>query len=669
MIGFMKKRIAALLILAMLAMAALAGCEEAEQVAHPSFDSIIKQYSPDDTWAIYWYLCGSDLETEYGAATTDLEEMTSVELPENVFMVIQTGGADYWDNNMVDEDYSERYLYDADGIECIEQNPIANMGDRETLADFLRFCLNEYDADHKAFIFWNHGGGSVSGVIFDEQFDYDSLSLNDISWAFEQTCTPSEDNPVFELVGFDACLMATLDTAYILKDYARYMVASEELEPGLGWNYTGFLSDLAANPGMDGAQLGRSICDSYKYACEEDFQAEDITLSVVDLSKIDRLMDAYNNFGVEALNAAAQDTSFFASYSRAAKSAENYGGNTPDTGYYNMVDLGDLARKTAELLPRHASETIKALEDCVIYQIRGPYRDKASGLSVFHSYNADEENFNKYSQVAVAEPFLYFYEWAIRGDISNKGKEYIANMSYEGTEVNEIGSLTTISNADVDLDDYPVYVNDDGYAVLDLGPEIVEMLSDVYFELIYIDDEGEIMLMLGRDNDIEADWENGIFMDNFRGVWGAIDDNLVYMEISYVGDDYNLYSVPILLNGKEYSLSVSYDFTLEEWEILGARRGIGINGMSNKGLIKLRPGDEITPIFYYVDLTEDDLEEYSFESDTFVYQRDSIFHETDMGDGTFVMMYEMVDVQNNSAFSDLVWITVEDGDIYVETDY
>ena len=37
----------------------------------------------DETWAIYWYLCGSDLESEGGFATGDLSELLEVELPED----------------------------------------------------------------------------------------------------------------------------------------------------------------------------------------------------------------------------------------------------------------------------------------------------------------------------------------------------------------------------------------------------------------------------------------------------------------------------------------------------------------------------------------------------------------------------------------------------------
>ena len=96
--------------------------------------------SDNDSWAVYWYLCGSDLESENGAATADLMEMLEVELPENVSVVIQTGGASSWDNDTVSPNVIGRYLYDVNGFQQIDEQPQANMGEAQTLADFLSFC-------------------------------------------------------------------------------------------------------------------------------------------------------------------------------------------------------------------------------------------------------------------------------------------------------------------------------------------------------------------------------------------------------------------------------------------------------------------------------------------------------------------------------------------------
>ncbi len=171
------------------------------------------------------------------------------------------------------------------------------------------------------------------------------------------------------------------------------------------------------------------------------------------------------------------------------------------------------------------------------------------------------------------------------------------------------------------------------------------------------------MMLLGTDNDMNADWDNGIFSDNFRGVWGAIDACFVYMELSFEGDDYNLYSVPILLNGEEYNLEVVYDFSTESWSIQGARRPIDENGMADKELRLLAEGDEITTIHYASSLSDDSQELSATKVDTITVTADTSFGEEDLGDGSFVLIFEMRDAQGNYAYSDGVLFQCANGKI------
>jgi hypothetical protein len=231
-------------------------------------------------------------------------------------------------------------------------------------------------------------------------------------------------------------------------------------------------------------------------------------------------------------------------------------------------------------------------------------------------------------------------------------------------QVEPMAELPTVPTlGSLNLEDFPVTVDGDGNAVLDLGAQTASVLSGVYFELAYMDEESDLLLLLGRDNDLDMDWENGVFKDNFRGVWGAIDGALVYMEITYEGDDYNLYSVPILLNGEECSLRVCYDYGQEAWKILGARHGLEENGMSDKNLIQLKPGDEISTLHYMVSISGDDQEPKQIPIDTITVTADTSFAEENMGDGKFIILFEMVDARNNSMYSDAVTITVEGGEI------
>ena len=643
------KRIAALL-LSLAAALSLTACDEETDL------------STDDgtTWAVYWYLCGSDLESGGGFASCDLFELLETDLPENVTVVIQTGGAEEWQNDFVESSVLQRYVYDSDGLYLVEEQPSASMGDSETLEDFLRFAKDNYPADKTAVVFWNHGGGSVAGASFDELYDYDSLTLAEMYAAFNAVWDISLEEPPLELVGFDTCLMATVDTAYTFCDISRYLVASEETEPATGWLYSHWVQALADDPSMDGATLGRIICDSYYEGCEAVGTQDQTTLSLTDLRKLTPLLEAYETFGQEALAAAAEDPAFFAELGRAAAQSENYGGNTREQGFTNMVDMGHLARQTAWLLPS-AQSVSDALADCVLYKVGGPYRAEATGLSCYYSYNGDMDDLNGYLTVGEGLAFKYLYAYELTGEVAEGGEDYLAEL-----DIQELPERMTLP--ETGWDGAPIHVTDDGISYLELGPEANSVLAGIGFSLFYVDEETDQMLLLGTDNDMNADWDNGVFYDNFRGVWGALDGNLVYMELSFDGEDYNLYSVPILLNGEAYNLQVAYEFDTEEWSILGATQGLDPSGMASKERRLLKEGDVVTTIWKLATLSGDD-EFEMYAADEVTVTADTAFGEAPLFDGTYSMVIEMRDVAGNYAYSDAVSFECVDGQVTSTTIY
>ena len=134
------------------------------------------------------------------------------------------------------------------------------------------------------------------------------------------------------------------------------------------------------------------------------------------------------------------------------------------------------------------------------------------------------------------------------------------------------------------------------------------------------------------------------------------------MELNYQGEDYNLYSVPVLLNGEEYNLQVAYDFTEEAWSILGAWQGIDDNGMADKELRLLEEGDEITTLWKMSSLSgDDDFESYT--ADTITVSGQTTFSEAPLFDGTYRMVFEMWDAMGNYAYSDMVQFDCVGGEI------
>ena len=637
---YMKRKLLSL-FLALAAILSLAAC-----YAKPDSD--------DGSWAVYWYLCGSDLETNGGFASTDLSEMMEVQLPENVNVVIQTGGAAAWQNENMDPTKLQRWLYNSEGLQLLEEQETANMGDAGTLSDFLSFANSNYPADKIAVTFWNHGGGSVSGAAFDELHNLDSLDLAEMYQAFDAVWPANKENPALELVGFDTCLMATVDVAALFQNFSKYLVASEEVEPGNGWLYSGWLGELAKNPAMGGEELGIAICNTYYQGCEAVGTQDQTTLSLTDLTKLTPLLEAYESFGQEAFAAAAKDPGFFAQLGRAASQSENYGGNTKEQGYTNMVDMGHLARQTAWMLPS-AQSVCDALDVCVIYKVSGIYRAESTGLSCYYSYNGDLDDLNGYINMGTGIAFKHLYAYGLTGKMAEGGDAYLASLN-----IQQLPVITTL--ADMNWDGAPLDLNDEGSSILTLGPEAKDILAGIGFSLYYVDETNDRMLLLGTDNDLTADWENGVFYDNFRGVWGAIDGHLVYMELSFEGEDYNLYSVPILLNGEAYNLQVAYDFTAENWSILGASQGLDESGMASKELRLLKEGDVITTIWKLASYSgDDDFAMHAAEEVTVT--ADTAFGEAPLFDGKYSMIFEMWDAAGNYAYSDAVTFDCSGGEI------
>lgn len=654
----------------------IAGCSDvAKEITVPAHQStkaanFKDDYKSSDTWLIQWYLCGTDLETRIGAASADLQELLNVKLPDNVKVLIQTGGAEQWHNNVVKSNAADRYLYDSSGLQRLASLPDADMGNVETLADFVRYGEDNYTADHRVFVFWDHGGGSASGVCYDERTE-NILSLNDLRAAFTSVYEPSTDNPPFELIGFDACLMATYDTVNALDGITRYVTASEEVEPGIGWDYTGWVSGLSTNTAMGGAKLGKTICDTYIETCKVNDLDKTATLSVIDLSKLPMLRHSYEAFGMEALRAAYKSPKqFFSKFGRGAKKSENYGGNTRRTGYTNMVDIIDLANSTKEILPGTANKLIKSVDDAVVYKVNGAYRNRGGGLSSFYSYSGDERTLARYvDQKSAPVPQKILYSYLIYGKIPENVIPLLDGDSLVSpapiTPPEESQEIFEISQ----LEDFPVQLADNGNAFVQLSPEQMDLLSSVHSQLAYVNVDDDIIVYLGNDSDVIADWKAGTFTDNFRGVWPMLDGHLVYVEIVEENDGYDLYSIPVKLNGVECNLQVAYVYSDKKYYILGARKGLDNNGMSNRELIKLRAGDEITTLHYGTSISGDDREFTQVEVDTFTIGDKPQIKEEKINDGTYFYCFEFMTATASSAFSNYVIFKIENGEITTEVNF
>ena len=611
-----------------------------------------------DNWLIYWYVCGSNLESDYGAASADINEMLKSEIPSNVRVLIEAGGSNEWKSSFISPDRLNRFLFDSNGLHELNAAADADMGDANTLADFLQFGRDNYNADHRVFIFWDHGGGSLFGVCHDERSE-NALRLNDIRAAFERVFQASESNPPFELIGFDACLMATYDVANNLHGLTKYMTASEELEPGNGWEYTGWLNSLGQNPRMSGADLGKAICDSYYDGCKDSWTEDMATLSVVNVQKMPALSQAYDAFGLEALQKSSQDPQrFFSRLGRHAKKAENYGGNTDEQGFFDMVDLGDLANRAKNLMPNTAQNLINAVDDVVVYSAKG------NGISGYYPYDGSEDSFDIYAEqdaASLVHKCLYYYQ--VYGVLPDQAQTLLAGAtdigSYRAPKPAQAVKLFNIS----DLEDKTVDIDNEGSAFVTLSEQQMDQLATVRCHLIYVDVDDDVVLYLGSDSNVIADWETGVFKDNFQATWGMLDGHVVYVEITSEEDDYNIYSVPIKLNGMDCNLQITYDFNTEKYKVLGARKDTDKGEPADRNLIKIKAGDKITTKVNAMPISGENNDFTTYEIETFTVGNELTFEDQPLGDGEYGYFFEFVTPDNDSATSEIINFTVTNGEI------
>ena len=627
--------------------------------------------SDDQSWSVFVYMCGSNLEDDDGLATNNMLAMLNSETDERVKFIVETGGANEWQNDWCKADAIQRLaIYDGQA-EVVDEQPIANMGDSQTLADFLKWGIENYPAENYGLILWNHGGGSLSGVCFDEKYDENSLKLHAIDEALLSVNDMLWRN--FEFVGFDACLMGTIEAANMLASHAYYMYGSQEIESGLGWDYEAIGKYLMANPDADGAGLGKAVADSFYAAlAASEFDDEDAaTMSVIDLSRIDDVVISFNSY-TKALYEATEDTGNLSDVIRRVLKVKNYGGNNKSVGYTNMVDLGGLVDSCSDYAGGAASVKA-AIDNAVIYDKNGANHTDASGLSVYYPLQIqDSSDLKTFGEVAVSP---YYYAYVARmayagmnsgdssgfddsGILNSWGHNYEDNNDwsyYDSAEPTGESQLITFAQAP-ELDA-------EGRYTFTLTQDAIDNASSVQASVYMLTEDQNDAISLGLSSDIAMDWNTGKFTDNFDGYWFSLPDgqNLA-VYIMTEGDGYDVYSSPVQVNGEATNLVFTHDYINNTIIIDGIWDGIEASGMAGRVDRGLQNGDRIVPLYDSYDTST--LEDGYFTGIEYLYTDDAQLDFGLLPDGQYIYGFVIDDIYGDYLMTDFVEYTVEGTDVY-----
>ncbi len=590
-----------------------------------------------DATTVMVYMCGTDLESNGGFATKDLQEMMAADIGENISLLVWTGGCKQWKNNQVSASRNQIYQVKQGGMTLLaETDALSPMTDPQTLSRFLRWGEENFPADRYELIFWDHGGGSVSGYGYDEVYPRSgSMTLDGIAQALKDA------GVTFDFIGFDACLMATLETALVAEPYADYLIASEETEPGCGWYYTDWLNALSWDPSLSALEIGRNICDSFVSVCAQVAARQQATLSVIDLAELHGTVpEPFKNFA-QAANEAVRTDGY--------KSVAAARGRTKEFAQSSGIDQIDLIHLANNLNTPESRALAEALDGAVKYNATSRNIQNANGVSIYFPYGRTS-NVTKMARIydkidlddSYTDCIKSFASLEVAGQTvagggagqldslfgalmsggsggSSGGLDAAAvaqllgalmqssgrALPNVGLETEEAGFLDEelLENSGTYLAENRfdpsalVWTEQDGRKVLSLTEEQWDLVQDVELN-VFVDDGGGY-IDLGLDNVLEFT-DAGDLIGEYDRTWLSVNGQVVayYMlESAGTAEDYKITGcIPAMLNGRRVDLMACFTDEVPEGEILGAAVRYDEDAETAtiaRGLIGLQDGDVI----------------------------------------------------------------------------
>lgn len=612
------------------------------QAAKPSLNTSVVKGARDkrtkirgdgkDKVTIMVYMCGADLESRSGMATRDLQEMLNAKTGKNINLIIYTGGATRWQNNAVSAQVNQVYqIKDGQLSRLVENAGTTPMTDPNTLSSFIQFGKENFEADRYELILWDHGQGSLTGYGYDEKYpNAGAMNLSEINAALR------DGGVTFDFVGFDTCLMATVETANVVAKYADYMIASEETEPGLGWYYTDWLTKFSKNTSMPTVEIGQNIVDDFVETCQKQVPGQSATLSVVDLAELQHTVPEKLKSFAKSVNKKMENKEY-----QEISTALN---RTRRFARSNKVDQVDLVNLTDYINTESGTELAKAIKSAVKYNRTSRDMTNSYGLSIYFPYYSSrnvDTMVSIYQDTEMDDDYARCIQTFARFQMSgmasyggqNGSQQSLLNLfgipsqtqqPSSSSEVNELINLflggntnsinglsgtNFLSNRSVPDEDIAQYVMDhrldesklvwketNGQYAMELSESDWELINQVDLNIFY--DDGQGYIDLGLDNLFDID-DKGRLIADTEHTWLAVNNQVVAYYHTDTTDDGEHYTIngyiPAMLNDQRVNLLVQFTDKNPHGSIIGANPLYDETETETvaKNLIEINDGDVI----------------------------------------------------------------------------
>ena len=643
-----------------------------------------------DVVTLMIYMCGTDLESKYGMATADMQEMlaSSKSFGDNFNVIVYTGGCKSWKSSDISNSVNQIFYIKNGKRTLLKEDGSKSMTDPNTLSGFIKYCASNYPANRNELILWDHGGGSVSGYGYDEKFSSKgSMSLAGIDSALKA------GGVSFDFIGFDACLMATAENALMLDKYADYLIASEETEPGIGWYYTNWLNSFAKNTSISTLEVGKNIVDDFIAKCASECRGQKTTLSVIDLAEFahtvpDKLVDFSKSVSSKISQNQYKDVSD-ARY------------NTREFAQSSKIDQVDLVNLADNMNTSEGRALSSALKNAVKYNRTSSNMTNAYGVSIYFPYNKTsyvDKACDTYEYIGMDDEYANcikkFAQLETNGQIAAGGSGSPLSSLFglslpTGSSGNAdiitglIGTFLGSSNKSIDgldssntgfmqgqdLDSITQYLSEnyldasrlvwkktDGRYILELSEEQWSLVHGLDLNMFYADGNGYVDM--GIDNVFSFD-ENGNLVADTDKTWVAINGQPVaYYHTDTIENSDGTYTdmgyVPAMLNGERVKLIIVFES--RDAYIAGA-----VDHYTNetetaaKSLTELKEGDKLDFIcdYYTKDLQYNDS---YYLGEQMVVSSEMKVTNVSLGDNEVRITYLFTDIYNQEYWSEAIII-------------
>ena len=598
-----------------------------------------------DTMTILVYMCGADLESQNGMATSDLKEMLNAKISDKVNLIVFTGGARRWRNNVVSSSVNQIYqIKDGSLTRLVDDAGSSSMTSPNTLASFIKFGRENFPANRMCLIFWDHGGGSVSGYGYDEHYGQGkTMTLAGINDALKA------GGVKFDFVGFDTCLMGTVENGLMLNQYADYMIASEESEPGVGWYYTNWLNKVSRNTSLPTVEIGKTIVDDFVEVCDRTCRGQATTLSVVDLAELNATVPKeLKEFSIDT-NEMIQNKQY--------KKVSSARSKTREFAQHAKIDQIDLVHFAKNMGTQESKELAAALQGAIKYNRTGGGISNAYGLSIYFPYKKTgnvKQAVSTYKAIGMDDEYTRciqeFASLEVSGQLSsgmnpqsygssNAMSGLMESLMGGGSSYSSIGNTYSSGGLESLLGGYYGGSSGSGStgSILDLligrsmtAETAAEYIQENHFDpsnlqwqngrISFTDDQWDNLLSIEKNMyfddgsgyinmgfDAGAELQGHDLIYEFDGTWLSIDRQPVaYYRIGFVEQEEcfaEVGYVPAYVNGIRANLIIVFDQDNPYGYIAGAQQ-VYVNGETDaqpKNMVGIGKGDEIQFVCDYYD--------------------------------------------------------------------